>query len=179
MTFLLYRHPLFPKIMSFHLTKLLITFLVIDSKFRNFTSNVTFPPKNVIQSFVCYFLSLKRPPSFHVLKKFPLSNAKKCIFAPKMPKNYFPQNGFDEDFLLHSPMGCTPLHTCTVSRETDSFDCTLFPRTLSSRTDSPGEYFSPVLSRIYSLLDNFPTTIIISINAYIRMCIHVHTYSHT
>lgn len=43
----------------------------------------------------------------------------------------------------------------------------------------PGEYFSPVLSRIYSLLDNFPTTIIISINAYIRMCIHVHTYSHT
>src|SRR6218665_2521331 len=73
-------------------------------------------------------------------------------------------------------MGCTPLHTCTVSRETDSFDWTLFPRTLSSRTDSPGEYFSPVLSRIYSLLDNFPTTIIISINAYIRMCIHVHTY---
>src|SRR6218665_2431565 len=43
----------------------------------------------------------------------------------------------------------------------------------------PLKYFSPVLSRTYSLLHNFPTTIIISINAYIRICIHVHTCSHT
>src|SRR6218665_1047626 len=76
-------------------------------------------------------------------------------------------------------MGCTPLHTCTVSRETDSFDWTLSPGHFPPGQIPPGEYFSPVLSRIYSLLDNFPTTIIISINAYIRICIHVHEYIHT
>src|SRR6218665_1702295 len=50
----------------------------------------------------------------------------------------------------------------------------------------PLEYFSTVLSRTYCPLDNFPTTIIISINAYIRICIHdmyihtaIHEYIHT
>jgi len=55
-------------------------------------------------------------------------------------------------------------------------------RTDSLWTLSPGQippgHFPQVSSRTYSPLDNFPPTIIISINAYIHLCIRVHTYRH-
>src|SRR6218665_2605658 len=63
-------------------------------------------------------------------------------------------------------------------QENGQFRLDTFPLDTFLPDRFPLEYFSPVLSRTYSLLDNFPTTIIISINAYIHTAIHeyIHTY---
>src|SRR6218665_2350759 len=71
-------------------------------------------------------------------------------------------------------MGCTPLHTCTVSRETDSFDWTLFPLTLSSRTDSPWGIFLPSFE-----YDIFSPRQFSNYHNHFNQCIHTYVYTCT